>query len=126
DMLARIGGNEFAIFARVDGGQAQLLQIADRDHKVFEAPVRLSNYLISVEVALGCALAQEDDDDMETLLRQAQAAVKRAKKSGTLEVYRPYVLREAIQRFTLENRLREVIKQGALTMAFQPLVNLKT
>ncbi|HWJ71111.1 MAG TPA: EAL domain-containing protein [Sphingobium sp.] len=126
DVLARIGGNEFAVFARVDHGHSQLLQIADRVRKAFEAPVRLSNYLISVEVALGCALAQEDDEDMETLLRQAQAAVKRAKQSGTLEIYRAHVLREALQRFTLENRLREAIRQGALTMAFQPLVNLKT
>jgi len=126
DVLARIGGNEFAIFARVDQGHAQLLQIAERVRKAFDAPVRLSDYLISVEVALGCALAQQDDDDMETLLRQAQAAVKRAKKSGTLEVYRAHVLREALQRFTLENRLREAIREGALTMAFQPLVNLRT
>jgi len=126
DVLARIGGNEFAIFARVNHGLSELLQIAERIRKTFEAPIRLSNYLISVEVALGCALAQNEDDDMETLLRQAQAAVKRAKKSGTLEVYRAHVLREALKRFTLENRLREAIEQGALTMAFQPLINLKT
>lgn len=126
DVLARIGGNEFAIFAQVNNGLSELLQIADRVRKTFEAPIRLSNYLISVEVALGCALAQDDDDDMETLLRQAQAAVKRAKKSGTLEIYRAHVLREALKRFTLENRLREAIEQGALTMAFQPLVDLQT
>lgn len=126
DVLARIGGNEFAIFAHVNHGLSELLQIADRIRKTFEAPIRLSNYLISVEVALGCALAQDEDDDMETLLRQAQAAVKRAKKSGTLEIYRAHVLREALKRFTLENRLREAIEQGALTMAFQPLIDLKT
>ncbi|OJY70102.1 MAG: GGDEF-domain containing protein [Sphingobium sp. 66-54] len=127
DVLARIGGNEFAIFAQINHGLSELLQIADRVRKTFETPIRLSNYLISVEVALGCALApDDDDDDMETLLRQAQAAVKRAKKSGTLEVYRAHVLREALKRFTLENRLREAIEQGALTMAFQPLVDLQT
>lgn len=126
DVLARIGGNEFAIFARVDQGDAQMRQIAERVRKAFDAPVRLSDYLISVEVALGCALARDGDDDMETLLRQAQAAVKRAKKSGALEVYRPHVLREALQRFTLENRLREAIRDGALTMMFQPLINLRT
>lgn len=126
DVLARIGGNEFAIFAHVNHGLSELLQIADRVRKTFETPIRLSNYLISVEVALGCALAQDGDDDMETLLRQGQAAVKRAKKSGTLEIYRAHVLREALKRFTLENRLREAIEGGALTMAFQPLIDLKT
>lgn len=126
DVLARIGGNEFAIFANVGHGLSEVLQIAERVRKAFELPIRLSTYLINVEVALGCALAQEGEDDIEKLLRQAQAAVKRAKKSGALEVYRANVLREALKRFTLENRLREAIDHGELTMVFQPLINLQT
>jgi diguanylate cyclase (GGDEF)-like protein len=126
DVLARIGGNEFAIFAHVGHGLSEVLQIAERVRKAFESPIRLSTYLINVEVALGCALAQEDDEDVETLLRQGQAAVKRAKQSGTLEVYRAHVLREALKRFTLENRLREAIEHGQLNMVFQPLIDLHT
>ncbi len=125
DILARIGGNEFAIFAHVGHGLSEVLQIAERVRKAFESPIRLSTYLISVEVAVGCALAQEADGDAENLLRQAQAAVKRAKHSGALEVYRAHVLREALKRFTLENRLREAIDAGALELAFQPLINLQ-
>ncbi len=75
DILARIGGNEFAIFAHVGHGLSEVLQIADRIRKAFESPIRLSTYLISVEVAVGCALAQEAEGDAENLLRQAQAAV---------------------------------------------------
>ncbi len=129
DVLGRIGGNEFAIFAHVNNGLAEVLQIAERVRKAFESPIRLSTYLINVEVALGCAVAQNDQDsdgDLETLLRQAQAAVKRSKQSGELEVYRANVLREALKRFTLENRLREAIQDGALSLAFQPLINLQT
>jgi cyclic di-GMP phosphodiesterase Gmr len=126
DVLARIGGNEFAIFAHVGHGLSEVLQIAERVRKAFETPIRLSSYLINVEVALGCALAQEGDDDVEKLLRQAQAAVKRAKKSGALEVYRAHVLREALKRFTLENRLREAIDNGELSMVFQPLIDMQT
>jgi diguanylate cyclase (GGDEF)-like protein len=126
DVLARIGGNEFAIFAHVGHGLSEVLQIAERVRKAFEAPIRLSTYLINVEVALGCALAPDEEEEVENLLRQAQAAVKRAKKSGTLEVYRAHVLREALKRFTVENRLREAIEHGALNMVFQPLINLQT
>ncbi len=102
-----------------------MLQIAERIRKAFESPIRLSTYLISVEVAVGCALAQEAEGDAENLLRQAQAAVKRAKRSGALEVYRAHVLREALKRFTVENRLREAIEAGTLELAFQPLINLQ-
>jgi len=126
DVMARIGGNEFAIFAHVGHGLSEVLQVAERVRKAFESPIRLSTYLINIEVAVGCALAQEDDDDVENLLRQAQAAVKRAKQSGTLEVYRAHVLREALQRFTLENRLREAIEHGGLGLVFQPLIDLQT
>ncbi len=126
DILARIGGNEFAIFAHVGHGLSEVLQIAERVRKVFESPIRLSTYLINVEVAVGCALAQDDDGDAENLLRQAQAAVKRAKRSGALEVYRAHVLREALKRFTVENRLREAIENGELELCFQPLINLQT
>jgi len=126
DVLARIGGNEFAIFAHVGHGLSEVLQIAERISRAFESPIRLSTYLINIEVAVGCALAQDEDDDVENLLRQAQAAVKRAKRSGTLEVYRAHVLREALQRFTIENRLREAIEQGALSLVFQPLIDLQT
>lgn len=126
DILARIGGNEFAIFAHVGHGLSEVLQIAERVRKVFESPIRLSTYLINVEVAVGCALAQDDDGDAENLLRQAQAAVKRAKRSGALEVYRAHVLREALKRFTVENRLREAIDNGELELCFQPLINLQT
>ena len=125
DILARIGGNEFAIFAHVGHGLSEVLQIAERIRKAFESPIRLSTYLISVEVAVGCALAQEAEGDAENLLRQAQAAVKRAKRSGALEVYRAHVLREALKRFTVENRLREAIEAGTLELAFQPLINLQ-
>lgn len=126
DVMARIGGNEFAIFAHVGHGLSEVLQIAERVRKAFESPIRLSTYLINIEVAVGCALAQDEDDDVENLLRQAQAAVKRAKRSGTPEVYRAHVLREALQRFTVENRLREAIEHGGLGLVFQPLINLQT
>lgn len=126
DTLGRIGGNEFAIFAHVGKGLTEVLQIAERVRQAFDAPVRLSTYLINVEVAMGCALTQHDESDAEDLLRQAQVAVRRSKKSGMLEIYRAQVLHESIQRFAVENRLREAIEAGALTLAFQPLVDLKT
>ncbi len=44
---------------------------------------------------------------------------------GALEVYRAHVLREALKRFTVENRLREAIEAGTLELAFQPLINLQ-
>ncbi|AUW58084.1 GGDEF-domain containing protein [Sphingobium sp. SCG-1] len=126
DVLARIGGNEFAIFARLNNGLSDALHIVQRVNDALASPVRLTNLQISVECAIGCALSQSLADDPEDTVRQAQAAVKIAKRSGKLEIYRAGVLKEAHRRFTLESRLREAIAKGGLELAFQPLVHLES
>lgn len=126
DVLARIGGNEFAIFARLNNGLSDALHIVQRVNDALASPVRLTHLQISVECAIGCALSQNLTDDAEDIVRQAQAAVKIAKRSGKLEIYRAGVLKEAHRRFTLESRLREAIAKGGLELAFQPLIHLES
>lgn len=128
DTLARIGGNEFAILSRVGHGLTDVLQIAERVRRALETPFRLSTYLINIECAIGCALGQVGDTeaDAENVIRKAQAAVKRAKHSRQVEIYRANVLDEALKRFTLENRLREALADSKLHLVFQPLVNFQT
>src|SRR3546814_16852019 len=81
------------------------------------APCRLSDLQISVDCAIGCALSGHEEEELEDVLRQAQAAMKLAKKSGKLEIYRPGVLREARHRFNLESNLREALATGGLELA---------
>src|SRR3546814_16169586 len=65
------------------------------------------------------------EEELEDVLRQAQAALKLAKKSGKLAIYRPGVLREARHRFNLESNLREALATGRLELAFHPLIDLQ-
>jgi diguanylate cyclase (GGDEF)-like protein len=124
DILARIGGNEFAIFSHIHNGVSDVLQIGERIHAALGTPVRLSTYQITVECAIGCAIAPTGEEEPEQALRRAQAAVKRAKESGKLEIYRNGALREAEHRFSIESRLREALAEGGLQLAFQPIVHL--
>lgn len=126
DVLARIGGNEFAVFCRLRNGLLDALQVVDRINEVLSTPFRLSHFQISVDCAIGCALADQPTDDHDEIVRQAQAAMKIAKRSGKLEFYRPGVLREAHRSFTLESKLREALSNGNLTLSYQPLVHLRT
>jgi EAL domain-containing protein (putative c-di-GMP-specific phosphodiesterase class I) len=79
---------------------------------------------IRIDIATGCALSGPEERDPEAILRQAQAAVKLAKRSGKLEIYRAGALNEARRRFDLESKLRVALDQGALTLAYQPIVDL--
>jgi cyclic di-GMP phosphodiesterase Gmr len=126
DVLGRIGGNEFAMFVRLNSGLSDALHIVQRINDALAAPVRLSQLQISVDGAIGCAFSDRTTDEPEDIVRQAQAAVKLAKRTGKLEIYRVGALKEAHRRFTLESRLREALANGGLTLAFQPLIHLRS
>jgi diguanylate cyclase (GGDEF)-like protein len=126
DVLARIGGNEFAVFARLNNGLSDALHVVQRINDGLSAPVRLSQLHLSFDCAIGCALADNATSEPDDIIRQAQAAVKIAKRTGKLEIYRVGALREAHQRFTMESRLRDALANGGLTLAFQPLVHLQS
>ncbi|MFC0146844.1 putative bifunctional diguanylate cyclase/phosphodiesterase [Sphingobium scionense] len=126
DVLARIGGNDFAIFARLNNGLSDSLQIVQRIREALSSPIRLSDLQIRVDCAIGCALSAHLDDDPDDVVRKAQAAVKIAKRTGKVEIYRNGVLKEAQRRFSIESRLRDALAHGGLTLAYQPLIHLQT
>ncbi|WP_022683258.1 putative bifunctional diguanylate cyclase/phosphodiesterase [Sphingobium bisphenolivorans] len=126
DVLARIGGNDFAIFARLNNGLSDALHIVERIKEALNQPIKLSDLRIRVDCAIGCALAASIDEEPDDVVRKAQAAVKIAKRSGKIEIYRNGVLKEAQRRFSVESRLRDALAQGALKLAFQPLIDLQT
>lgn len=126
DVLARIGGNDFAIFARLNNGLSDALYIVQRIRDALNSPIRLSDLQIQVDCAIGCALSTGIGEDPDDVVRKAQAAVKIAKRSGKVEIYRNGVLKEAQRRFSVESRLRSALAQGELTLAFQPLIHLPT
>lgn len=124
DVLARIGGNEFAIFTRVKAGVTDAVHVVERAQATLATPARLSHYLLNVECAIGCALADSNRNAPEDVLRQAQVATKTAKTTGRMEVYRPGALNAAQRRFQVENRLRHALDNGDLQLALQPLMRL--
>ncbi len=126
DVLARIGGNDFAIFARLNNGLSDSLQIVQRIREALSSPIRLSDLQIRVDCAIGCALSTHLEDDPDDVVRKAQAAVKIAKRTGKVEIYRNGVLKEAQRRFSIESRLRDALAHGGLTLAYQPLIHLQT
>ena len=126
DVLARIGGNDFAIFARLNNGLSDCIHIVQRVKDSLKSPIRLSDLQMRVDCAIGCALSTGLDDDPDDVVRKAQAAVKIAKRSGKVEIYRNGVLKEAQRRFSIESRLRTALSQGELTLAYQPLIHLQT
>jgi diguanylate cyclase (GGDEF)-like protein len=126
DLLARTGGDEFGILIRLDRGLEEALQAAARIEAVLAAPFRLSELEIRVDCSLGCALLSGSEALAEEVLRNAQFALKRSKASGAVQIYEPNQARAARRRFSIETELRRSIEQGALTLAYQPLIDLRS
>ncbi|MDQ8758182.1 bifunctional diguanylate cyclase/phosphodiesterase [Sphingosinicella sp. LHD-64] len=126
DMLARTSGDEFGILMRLNRGMADALRAAERIKTVLTLPFRLSDLEIRVDCAIGCAALTSSVASADEVLRNAQFALKRAKRSGTTQVYEPVEAQAVRRQFSLETELRVAIESEALTLAFQPLVELSS
>ena len=125
DFLARTGGDEFSIFARTANGRADVHELSRRVRGCFDNPCRLSELQISIDCAVGCAIEKNVDVTADDVMPHAQIAMKRGKQTDRTEIYEPAVGAVAKNRFSMETRLRDAIDKGELTLAFQPLINLK-
>jgi len=126
DMLARTSGDEFGILMRLDRGMSDAMRAAERIKAVLTLPFRLSDLEIRVDCAIGCAILNQGVGNADEVLRNAQFALKRAKRQGVTEVYEPIEAQAVRRRFSLETELRVAIESEALTLAFQPLIALDT
>jgi diguanylate cyclase (GGDEF)-like protein len=126
DQVARTGANEFALVVKIVDGPGDVLHVAKRIEAVMAQPFRLSDFEMKVDCAIGCALASEADGDAERLMRHAQVALKTAKGTSRVEFYKPSALAATRRGFIIETELRRALDRNGLTMAYQPLMSLKT
>ena len=125
DVLGRTSGNEFGIFLRIGDGADEALAVAQRVNAVLSTPCRLSDLEIRIGCAIGCAV-YDGTCDGDELIRRAEFALKRAKRTGDPEIYQPRAHDLARRHFTIETSLRRAIEADRLTLAFQPVVELAT
>ena len=80
--VARLGGDEFAVLMRTTGGPAEATTMAVRLHQAFAAPFTVCGHAISMTASIGVALSGPEYGDAEEMLRDADAAMYRAKEQG--------------------------------------------
>ena len=128
DYVARMGGDEFAVF---QCGTQQPVSATALAHRLIDAlskPFDLGGQVAQIGVSVGVALAPFDGDSPDALLKNADLALYRAKAAGrgTLRFFEPAMDAQAQMRRALEGDLRQALAQGQLHLAYQPQVDLKT
>ena len=127
DTAARLGGDEFAVLCDdlVDEGEA--LQIAERlGAAIASRPISLAGRDLVVTVSIGVAFATHPSQRPESLLRDADAAMYRAKEKGRAryELFDAAMRARAVARLETEASLREAMDHEQLSLSYQPEVLL--
>lgn len=127
-VLARIGGDEFAIAFLSDAENAAALQLAEQILDFLAEPLEVGRRVVVVGASIGIAVSSLGSIDREELVRRADLAMYKAKEAGRarMTLYDPAMDTDRAQRNALELDLRMAIESGDLTLAYQPLVDAST
>ena len=123
--VARLGGDEFVVLVSpVDGAEGAAV-VCRRILSALEQPVVLdSGTAVSSATSIGVALYPGDGRDADTLLRHADTAMYHAKAGGrqTYRFFDEQMNRAALERATLEARVRDAFADGSLSLCYAPVV----
>ena len=127
DTLARFGGDEFVVLLDGVGSEAEAVATGERLVGALRAPFRVSGQEVYVGGSVGVA-CHDGVGDHHDLVRQADAALHRAKAAGrgAVAVYDPTMGAAAVERQALETELRRALARGELVLHYQPKVELAT
>ncbi|MFN2361384.1 MAG: putative bifunctional diguanylate cyclase/phosphodiesterase [Marinobacter sp.] len=123
DLLARIGGDEYALIIRNQTQTDTLESTTSRIRHEIRKPIRLNGHSITVGVSLGICHLPGDCESTEGLLRGAEAAMYNAKHKGRGQAcfFDSSIQVSARSRFELEHDLRTAIEEQELEVFYQPI-----
>jgi diguanylate cyclase (GGDEF)-like protein/PAS domain S-box-containing protein len=125
-LLARIDADHFAMVLPEVRQDGDLVKLIEQMAQAFQLhPFRLNDTVLRISAKAGLALFPDDGDNADTLFRNAEAALKKAKASGDRYLFYTQKMTEAVAgKLTLENQLRHAIDNEEFVLHYQPKVNM--
>jgi diguanylate cyclase (GGDEF)-like protein len=127
-MVARLGGDEFAILQIGHLNDLETSALAERILEAISQPFEIDGHMVAIGTSIGISRARPNDTDGDTLLRQADLALYKAKTDGK-GIYRYFEpgMDAALQlRRELELGLRRAIQMDEFELNYQPLVDISS
>ena len=123
--VARLGGDDFAIVVEECDDVNDAVLIAERILEHFVAPFNLTSYETFVTVSIGITGFPGDGNDAETLLKNGELAMYRAKKEGKnkYQLFDKTMNAGVVHRLSLENNLRRALERDEFRVYYQPKVS---
>ena len=126
NLLARVGADLFAMVlpqVKQDGEVARALE--QLMAAFLEHPFQLDDAVLRISAKVGIALFPYDGADSDTLFKNAESALNKAKTSGERYLFYTQKMTDMVAgKLTLENQLRQALDKGEFVLHYQPKVNL--
>ncbi len=125
--VGRLGGDEFVVLQSVGDDRAAIDRLGREILTAIAQPLTIDGNELVPSTSIGIAIAPDDGRDGETLLRNADLALYRAKEAGrgTYAFFEESLNQRAQERRQLESDLRLALERGELELHYQPLFDLE-
>jgi EAL domain-containing protein (putative c-di-GMP-specific phosphodiesterase class I) len=126
-LLARFGGDEFAILLEGCGEPSNAMRIAERAQSAVAAPLLLNQRLMRCTISVGSAISAGSHISADETLRDAETALRRAQAlgPGRSELFDPAMHNRAVHRLKLESDLRTALNRNQFRVVYQPIFRIE-
>ena len=128
DTIARFGGDEFAILLDDINSESHISSLAEKLLDTLATPFKFNKQELFVTASIGVSIFPNDGEDSDTLLRNADVAMYRAKDLGknNYQFYSDDLSARIFERLTLENNLRHALERDEFILYYQPQIDART
>lgn len=128
DVVARLGGDEFTILLNRSGDVLEVIGVAERLQAKISEPFKLGNYEVFTTASIGVICSGSVERGAEDFLRDADAAMYRAKESGKAryEIFDTEMHARNMNLLQVETDLRHAVERQEFEVRYQPIVDLVT
>jgi len=126
DTVGRLGGDEFGVILPEVRQAQDAARVAEKIAASLAAPFDIDGREIFASGSMGITVYPNDSDDAETLVRNADTAMYRAKEAGrnAYRFYEPHMNERALERLELEGDLRRALGRGEFVLHYQPKADM--